>query len=238
MALNKEASVVVVTEPVAPWWHTVLVLAVLGGISLRSALSHGLPGSAVPGLDARLSKYLLTIVMEWLLVLIIWMALKARGLSLQSLVGGRWATAGSFFRDLGLGCAWALMGVVVIGVIAHLLGGNTGKTVEAMLPKTAAQMVVWVAVSATAGFCEEFIFRGYLMRQFGAWSGSWVVALIGQGLAFGLAHGYYLRAMIGIVVYGWLLGLLAHWRKSLRPGMLAHGLQDTLAGLAGYLMVK
>jgi membrane protease YdiL (CAAX protease family) len=236
--VSEAAAVSLDDVPVAPWWHTVLVLAVLGAMSVRSAMTHGLPGSALPGLDARLSKYLLTIAMEWLLVLIIWMALKARGISLQSLVGGRWATMGSFFKDLGLGCAWALMGVVVIGVIAHLLGGNTGKTVEAMLPKTMVEMVVWVAVSATAGFCEEFIFRGYLMRQFGAWSGSAAVAVIVQGLAFGLAHGYYLRAMIGIAAYGWLLGLLAHWRKSLRPGMLAHGLQDTLAGLAGYLMVK
>jgi membrane protease YdiL (CAAX protease family) len=236
--VSETAAIALKNEPVAPWWHTVLVLMVLGGVSVRSAMNHGLPGSAVPGLDARLSKYLLTIAMEWFLVLFIWMALKGRGLSLQSLVGGRWATVGSFFKDLGLGCVWALMGVVAIGAIAHLLGGNTGKTVEAMLPKTVMQMVLWVAVSATAGFCEEFIFRGYLMRQFGAWSGSAVVAVIVQGLAFGLAHGYYLRAMIGIVVYGWLLGLLAHWRKSLRPGMLAHGLQDTLAGLAGFLMSK
>ena len=236
--VSEAASVSLNNKSVAPWWQTALVLAALGAMSLRSAMNHGLPGSAVPGLDARLSKYLLTIAMEWLLVFIIWMALKGRGLSLQSLVGGRWPTVGSFLIDLELGCAWALMGVVVIGVIAHLLGGNTGKTVEAMLPKSVLQMLVWVAVSATAGFCEEFIFRGYLMRQFGAWSGSAVVAVIAQGLAFGLAHGYYLRAMIGIAAYGWLLGLLAHWRKSLRPGMLAHGLQDTLAGLAGYLMSK
>jgi membrane protease YdiL (CAAX protease family) len=76
------------------------------------------------------------------------------------------------------------------------------------------------------------------MRQFRAWSGSWVVAVIAQSVAFGLAHGYYLRAMVAIMTYGCLLGLLAHWRKSLRPGMIAHALQDVLGGVLGYLTVK
>jgi len=29
-------------------------------------------------------------------------------------------------------------------------------------------------------------------------------------------------------------GLLAYWRKSLRPGMLAHGAQDALGGLVSF----
>jgi len=43
--------------------------------------------------------------------------------------------------------------------------------------------------------------------------------------------------MLGIVVLGSLLGLLAYWRRSLRPGMIAHAMQDGLVGLfARYLM--
>jgi membrane protease YdiL (CAAX protease family) len=157
---------------------------------------------------------------------------------MRSLIGGRWATADSFFKDLGLGVAFTLVGIVVIGAISHLIGGNTGKTVEAILPKTVVELIVFLALSMTGGFCEEFIFRGYLMRQFRAWSGSWVVGMIAQGAAFGLAHGYYLKAMIAVATYGWLLGLLAHWRKSLRPGIIAHALQDTLGGVLGFFTVK
>jgi membrane protease YdiL (CAAX protease family) len=43
-------------------------------------------------------------------------------------------------------------------------------------------------MSATAGFSEELIFRGYLTRQFDAWTGSLVFAVILQGIVFGLAH--------------------------------------------------
>lgn len=55
-------------------------------------------------------------------------------------------------------------------------------------------------------------------------------------MAFGLVHGYYDYKTMGVImVEGCLLGLLAHWRKSLRPGMLAHGLEDVIGGLAGFL---
>ena len=40
--------------------------------------------------------------------------------------------------------------------------------------------------------------------------------------------------MLVIMVQGWLLGLLAYWRKSLRPGMLAHGLQDAIGGVVAF----
>ena len=48
------------------------------------------------------------------------------------------------------------------------------------------------------------------------------------------AHGYYGKAMLATMVHGWLPGLLAYWRNSLRPGMLAHGLQDALGGVVAF----
>jgi CAAX protease family protein len=94
--------------------------------------------------------------------------------------------------------------------------------------------VVWLGLAATGGFCEELVFRGYLTQQFRAWTASDVFAIVLQGAVFGLAHGYYGKVMVLIMVQGWLLGLLAYWRKSLRPGMLAHGLQDALGGLVSF----
>src|SRR5919198_69241 len=38
----------------------------------------------------------------------------------------------------------------------------------AMLPETATERIIWVAVSLTVAWCEEFVFRGYLQRQFEA----------------------------------------------------------------------
>jgi membrane protease YdiL (CAAX protease family) len=48
------------------------------------------------------------------------------------------------------------------------------------------------------------------------------------------AHAYYHWVVVAPMIQGWLLGLLVYWRKSLRPGMLAHGLQDALGGLVSF----
>jgi membrane protease YdiL (CAAX protease family) len=38
--------------------------------------------------------------------------------------------------------------------------------------------------------------------------------------------------VIVIAVYGCMFGMLTWWRKSLRPGMAAHFIQDAIGGLA------
>ena len=222
------------TQPIAPWWHTVLVLLPIATMSVASAYQHGLPNANLPGMNSRLSGYFTVIAVEWLVVLLIWLALKRRGLSMGSLVSGRWQTLKGSFRDLGLGVGLIVVAVPVASGLIHLLRVHTEGTLATVTPKTAFELVVWLGLSVTGGFCEELIFRGYLTRQFGGWTGSRTFGLVLQGVAFGLAHGYYGKAMLAIMVHGWLLGLLAYWRKSLRPGMLAHGLQDALGGMVAF----
>ena len=221
-------------KPIAPWWHTLLVLGPLAVGSVASWCQHGLPNAQVPGISPRLSSYLTVLVQEWFVVLLIWLALKRRGLSIGSLVSGRWQTLSAFFRDLGLAVGFLVVAVPLIGVLVHLIGGDANSNVANITPKAVVELVVWLGLAATGGFCEELTFRGYLVRQFSAWTGSRVFAIVLQGAVFGLAHGYYEKVMVLIMVQGWLLGLLAYWRKSLRPGMLAHGLQDAIGGLVAF----
>ncbi|MGC2108329.1 MAG: type II CAAX endopeptidase family protein [Candidatus Korobacteraceae bacterium] len=222
------------SQPLAPWWHTVLVLLPIAIGSVASAYQHGLPNANLPGMSFRLSGYFTVIVEEWFVVLIIWLALRRRGISIGSLVSGRWQTLRAFFRDLGLAVGFMVVVIPTVSGLMYLLGAKTDSALANILPKTVFELVVWLGLSATGGFCEELIFRGYLTRQFGAWTGSRAFGLVLQGVAFGLAHGYYGKLMLAIMVHGWLLGLLAKRRKSLRPGILAHGLQDALGGVVGF----
>jgi hypothetical protein len=222
------------TQPIAPWWHTVLVLLPIAIMSVAGAYQHGLPNANLPGMSSRLSGYFTVIVVEWLMVLMIWLALKRRGLSMGSLVAGRWQSLKSVFRDLGFGVGLIVVAVPVSNGLIHLLRVHTDSTLATIIPHTVFELVVWMGLSVTGGFCEELIFRGYLTRQFSAWTSSRAWGIVLQGVAFGLGHGYYGIAMLAIMVHGWLLGLLAYWRKSLRPGMLAHGLQDALGGMLGF----
>lgn len=223
------------TEPIAPWWHTVLVLVPIAIGSFASAFQHGLPNANLPGMNSRLSSYFTVLAIEWFPVFLISLACRRRGLSLGALVSGRWPTIGKFFRDLGLGVAFLVVAVPLVGVLANLLGANAMESTQAnILPKTAFELLVFLGLTASAGFCEELVFRGYLILQFSAWTGNRGFGIALQGVVFGLAHGYYHWVMVAVMVEGWLLGLLAYWRKSLRPGMLAHWLQDTIGVLAAF----
>src|SRR5205085_544141 len=105
------------------------------------------------------------------------------------------------------------------------------KALGFLIPGNAFEVALWIVLSATAGFCEEVIFRGYLQRQFAAvtqraWGG-----IVLSAVVFGFAHGYEgPRRMLLIAVYGAMFGVLAHYRKSLVPGMLAHAWHDSFAG--------
>ena len=225
-------------EPIAPWWHTVLLLAIIGIGSLASFYEHGLPNLNLPGLSWRLSGYFTVIAEEWITILLVWLALRRKGVTVGSLVQGSWSTPGKFFRDLGLGIGLIIVVVPTVNGLIYLLGVRSDKTLAALTPKTIFELVVWLVLACSAAFGEELVFRGYLMRQFGGWTGSRAAGLILQGVAFGLAHGYYRQAMLAIMVHGWLLGLLAWWRNSLRPGMLSHGVQDSLGGIVAFIMLK
>ena len=222
-------------KPLAPWWHTLLVLVPLAAMSVASWYQHGLPNAHLPGMSSRLSGYFTVIATEWFQVLLIWLALRHRRLSIGSLVSGRWQTLGSFFRDLGISIGFLVVAVPLAGLLMHFVRGNADRNMSNFTPKTVSELVVFLILATTGGgFCEEFIFRGYLTEQFSAWTGNRIFALILQGVIFGLAHGYYGKAMVVVMVEGCLLGLLAYWRKSLRPGMLAHGLQDSIGGVVAF----
>ena len=58
------------------------------------------------------------------------------------------------------------------------------------------------------------------------------VAVVLQAVAFGLPHVYQGVRMAAMAApYGILFGVLALWRRSLRPGILAHAWSDIAARL-------
>jgi membrane protease YdiL (CAAX protease family) len=110
-----------------------------------------------------------------------------------------------------------------------------------LMPQT-AQEKLWAVliVSPTAAFCEEFLFRGYLLAQLEAWLHSLLWAWIVASVAFGLAHFY--QSWGGMIRAGLLGALLACpvlvW-GNLYPSMLAHWIIDSVALLwLGRWMVK
>lgn len=222
---------------IAPAWHTAVVLFLMLGLSFVG--THvGLPG--ILGAHGRAPVYLVVILTEWTTVAFIWWGLSRQGVRMTDLVGGSWARPVHFLRDLVLGIAFILIfGGAVLQGLAYLLKVVPPPALHAIMPQTRSEMILWVLMSLTAGFCEEVIFRGYLQRQFSAFTHSVMAGIALQAIAFGLCHGYQgWKLMSLIAVYGACFGLLAHWRCSLRPGMLGHALQDTAGGVLAHFLVR
>ena len=216
----------------APLWHTAIIVALLLIISIsgyrgRHPLSQG----------SKLPEYLRGMAWEWILAGLVWLGIRKR-FRMRDVIGGRWTGAGDFFQDAVIAAAFWIFAVLVLAGSARLMHLDQAEKVDTMrrqlgflTPNTRLELAVWFLLSATAGFCEEFVFRGYLQLQFAALTRSMFAGVLISAIVFGASHGYEGGArMLLIGIFGLMFGLLAWWRRSLRPGMIAHAWHDALSG--------
>jgi hypothetical protein len=219
------------TAQVAPWWHTaLLVLVLLGGSILNTHRAH------VSDLGSHhVRRYLAGIATEWILFLLAWWGLRLRRVSIAEVLGFRRGLR-AWGEDLLAAVIFWIISIVVIGSI-NLIGllrhmEIPEKTIAALGPQNASQLLLWIALSITAGIVEEFVFRGYLLRQLSSPVHALWLGIVGSSLIFGLGHGYEgTVGMIAITAFGALFCGLTILRRTLRPGMIAHAWQDILAGV-------
>lgn len=222
---------------VAPAWHTVLVVLIMLGLSWLSSYSQGLP--SLGSTRNQIARYVSAIAMEWLMLGFIWFGLRLRKQPMRILLGENWGGTRQILRDLGIGIVFLIASNLVLSLISHLLKAVPNAATMGLLPHTPAEIAVFSALTVTAGICEEMIFRGYLQRQFSVFFKSAAVGVVLQGIMFGASHGYQTtKFMLIILVYGLMFGLMAQSRRSLRPGMFAHFLQDLITGVAAGRFMK
>jgi len=223
-------------KPVAPAWHTMVFVAVVLVFAALAAHSQ----MAMVAKHGRIPTYVMTIAWEWILVgYVIWGARK-RGAGLRDLTGGKWSSPEDVLIDVAIAIGFWLVSVLILAGISYALGltkpdqmAAAKRQIFPLLPQTREEIVLWLAVSATAGFCEELLFRGYLQKQFTAATNSVVWGVLLQAVIFGVGHAYQGgRRIVLIAIYGAMFGILAALKKSVRPGMIAHTMQDSLTGLA------
>jgi membrane protease YdiL (CAAX protease family) len=81
--------------------------------------------------------------------------------------------------------------------------------------------------SLSAGFCEEFLFRGFLFWLLAAAGWRKGTQLVVSSIAFGLAHCFWgPYGMLWTTALGLTFGLAVLWRKSVWPAVVAHTLLD------------
>ena len=177
----------------------------------------------------RKSLYLSAALSQWLLAALTFLVVLTTSAGFAEF---RPVAPGTFAKWLALliAISWGGLGVVLI-FEARGWWPEESKWVYALIPRTNEERLWALAlVAPTAGFCEEFLYRGYLLAQLYRYLHSAAWAWIISSVAFGMAH-WYQRA--DGATRAALLGALLAWPVirlgSIYPSVAAHFLIDAVA---------
>lgn len=136
---------------------------------------------------------------------------------------------------LGPALAWAV-GTYAAGLAVLVLGRlvRVAETpmMRRLIPVTPVEKLSFGALSLTAGFAEELVFRGFLLWALLLASGSAAFAVVVSSIVFGILHAYQdVGGAARAAVLGAILATPVLATGSVLPSMVAHAAIDLTSGL-------
>ena len=206
--------------------------ATFGFRRLRRATPERLPVT-------RRAVYRDAIVIQWSLAAVVLAIWAWRGRAWGALGLEPRVTAGL----IGVAAASVLIALLLLRQRAQVLKDDEAldhlrekmRSLEVMLPHARAELPLFAALAATAGLCEELLYRGYLLWYF-AQRLDVIPAAALTAVVFGVGHAYQgLAGMLKTGLVGAFLATVYLVTGSLYLPMLLHGLMDLHSG---HLMMK
>jgi len=216
----------------APAWHTALLVLLIVSVAIVATWlgKDAMPALAPDGHRNKIaSVYAPMMVTQWGLFFYVTRVARSEN-ALPYLLGRGRSPVVHVALAAGI---WFFVECAELGY-GRLFGSTGTDVARAMLPVTPAERLTWVAVSISAGFCEEVVYRGYIQAQLLLSTGSIALALVAQALLSGVAHADQgVAAAARFAAYGFAFGAVAFARRSLIPCILAHVGIDLTSGLLG-----
>lgn len=225
----------------AQWLVLVIVLLALSvdGLVLWPNFARRVGVDADKARHALWSQWMLMLWSCSALVMVLWIVqdvpMSAVGLDVPS--GWRLWAAGALIVAVA-----ALQGHVALR-IRRIPGPKTqlraqfGST-ALIMPRHASELPIWLGLSASAGICEELLFRGFLIWILQPVVGWWAAAIVALAL-FGAVHAYQGKAgVIRSATIGAFFTVLVVLTHSLWPAMVLHAVLDGMGGITGWLVVR
>ena len=102
--------------------------------------------------------------------------------------------------------------------------------VERLMPHAGREFPLFAVLACTAGLCEEFLFRGFLLWYLAHFM-SFLAACVVQAVVFGICHAYQgPRGVMLTTLAGAFFTAVLLVSGSIWPAMLIHALMDLHAG--------
>jgi membrane protease YdiL (CAAX protease family) len=213
-----------------------LAVLIVAGLPLRAWTGmralRAAPAAELPALRRRM--WWRAIAMQWGLTAIVLAVWLRHYRSLITLGLGLEPTAGLAGVLVGLTTIVSLVvrqrGAIARDETLRARARERLAPVERLMPHAAGEYPLFAVLACTAGLCEEFLFRGWLL-WYTAHFVPFLVACLLQALVFGVAHfyqgarGVLLTGLAGAFFTGVLLVSGSLW-----PAMLIHALMDLHAG--------
>jgi membrane protease YdiL (CAAX protease family) len=221
-----------------PWdfWLIFLFLSVVLPWRGRERMRHFMAQPQVLRRE-RIRLYASTILFQWTLTaIVVWRAF-ARGLTLPQLglSGGRPASIFLLtFIGATLIAAAHWMNLRRLAGSNHPAAEKLRAMAERLFPQSATETLLFTTLALTAGVCEEFIFRGFVIAAlFDAGLSSWAAVIV-SSLMFGFAHLYQGKGgSVGTGILGVLFASVRIAYHSIYPVVIWHAVLDVVAGIAG-----
>ena len=198
--------------------------------------------SQVDPIRTRMWAWRWTMVGAWGVVIV--------GALLWTMHGRSWSSFG-FSPPTGwrlwasLALVLVMVGYQVVSAVALVRSADERAKVGAQIgslttivPHTRRELYWFSGVSLTAGFCEEFQFRGYFIWVMSPWLGWWGAAALSL-VCFAVGHLY--QGWSGVLktgIVGGLLTLVVAIFDSLWPAIVLHALVDVGSGIMTWLVLR
>ena len=184
----------------------------------------------------RLALYVSTIAFQWVAVAVVGWRAWAHGYSLVELgfiIHRRMSVVTASVIGAAVFCTFQWFNVRRVGRLPDKARAKFQSLAECLFPQSRVEMLVYVALAATAGICEEFLYRGFAVASL-ARAALPIWAVIGiSSFLFGLAHIYQGRGgLISTLIIGTVFGIARIAYDSLVPVVFWHVAVDVVAGVA------
>lgn len=221
--------------PIASSRHTAGLVTMILAFAVTGRVLVGNQEAATLEDFGRVRIYLVALASMWALAAYVVWCISGGRKALRKLMdesawNGR-RIGGYLLMAVGMMMAWGACSWL-LGLFLRPPPGSL-RNLRVLLPNDGAEKLLWILLSVSAGFCEELVYRGYLLRQFWWLTGHRMAGVILQAFFYGAAHAA-LPWQVGVSVgcLGLLFGGVATWRRTLVPGMFMHAVFDLAAVFA------